>query len=199
MPKRKRVLRSHCTILSSALSSMLVALMLLSQTVRAESFNHQLWDGLLQKHVSVLPGGGATQLDYGAVKSARGELSQYLEQLQSVPRVQFDAWSKSEQLAFLINAYNAWTVELILRNYPGVESIRDLGSWFASPWKQAFIPLLGKTVSLDDIEHGLIRGSRRYKEPRIHFAVNCASIGCPALQAQAYRGDALEQQLDRAT
>jgi hypothetical protein len=99
----------------------------------------------------------------------------------------------------LINAYNAWTVELILTQYPGLESIKDLGSLFKSPWGKKFIPLLGEKRSLDDIEHNLIRGSGRYNDPRIHFAVNCASIGCPALKNQAYREDILEKQLEEAT
>ena len=91
----------------------------------------------------------------------------------------------------MINAYNAWTVEFILTKYPDLDSIKDLGSFFNSPWDKEFIPLLGKTVSLNDIEHGLIRGSDRYNDPRIHFAVNCASIGCPALREEAYTGDKL--------
>lgn len=104
-----------------------------------------------------------------------------------------------QKLAFLINACNGWTVELILTRYPDLESIKDLGSLFQSPWKKKFFFLLGEKRSLDDIEHGLIRGSGRYNDPRIHFAVNCASIGCPALKNQAYRGDILEEQLEEAT
>ena len=170
-----------------------------SMRVAAEPLNHQVWDELLQSHVVVLHSGRATQVDYASLAQERERLSAYLTQLGGVSQNQFDSWPKSEQLAFLINAYNAWTVELILRHYPSIESIRDLGSWFSSPWKQEFIPLLGATRSLDDIEHNLIRGSNRYNEPRIHFAVNCASIGCPALLPEAYTGTALEMQLDRAT
>ncbi|MCB1647686.1 MAG: DUF547 domain-containing protein, partial [Pseudomonadales bacterium] len=70
---------------------------------------------------------------------------------------------------------------------------------FRSPWKKAFIPLLGQTLSLDNIEHDMIRAEDVYKEPRIHFAVNCASIGCPALRTEAYTGEALEQQLEEQT
>jgi len=165
----------------------------------SEPLSHQTWDALLHSHVVVLDNGRATQVDYASLAQERERLSVYLKQLEEVPQSQFDSWPKSEQLAFLINAYNAWTVELILRHYPNIESIRDLGSWFSSPWKQEFIPLLGATRSLDDIEHNLIRGSNRYNEPRIHFAVNCASIGCPALLPEAYNGAALEVQLDRAT
>ncbi len=85
----------------------------------------------------------------------------------------------------MINAYNAYTVRLILIRHPNLESIKDLGSLFQSPWQQGFVPPLGQTRSLDDIEHGMIRGSGRYRDPRIHFGVNCASIGCPALRPEA--------------
>ena len=87
---------------------------------------------------------------------------------------------------------------MILTKCPDLESIKDLGSFFQSPWGKSFIPLLGGTRSLDDIEHGLIRGSGRYKDPRVHFAANCASIGCPSLRAEAYVGDRLDEQLEDA-
>lgn len=184
---------------AKAVITAVVVLGVLASNAFAQPFDHQQWHQLLQKHVVVLREGRATQVDYAGVAGQRQQLSTYLKQLESVSQQQFDSWPKAEQLAFLINAYNAWTVELIVRNYPGVESIRDLGSWLSSPWKKEFIPLLGATRSLDEIEHEMIRGSGRYEEPRIHFAVNCASIGCPALLAEAFTGASLEQQLDRAT
>ena len=162
------------------------------------SFDHQVWQQLLQNHVYELRGGQATEVDYAGFKQEQQSLQTYLKKLEQISQSEFDRWPKAEQLAFLINAYNAWTVELILTKYPKLDSIKDLGSLFSSPWKKEFIPFLGKTRSLDDIEHGLIRGSGRYNEPRIHFAVNCASIGCPALAREAYTGDKLEQQLERA-
>ncbi len=165
----------------------------------AQAFDHARWDGLLKRHVSSTPDGQSTQVDYATFNVERAMLKQYLERTSSVSRADFDAWNNSEQLAFLINAYNAWTVELVLSGYPGIDSIKDLGSLFQSPWKKSFIPLLGERRSLDDIEHGLIRGSGRYDDPRIHFAVNCASIGCPALRAEAYVGARLEGQLGDAT
>ena len=167
-------------------------------TLRAE-ISHQLWDDLLQRHVRVLDGGRATQLDYKGMAADHPQLVRYLQSLEKVGRKEFDTWPKDRQLAFLINAYNAWTVQLILGRYPDLQSIKDLGSLFRSPWKQVFIPLLGEQRSLDDIEHGLIRGSGRYDEPRIHFAVNCASIGCPALIGRAYDEQQLDRQLEEAT
>jgi hypothetical protein len=167
--------------------------------VQAAEFNHATWDTLLKKHVFPLRGGQSTQVDYARLKADRGQLKQYLVSTSGVTRAKFDRWSYAAQLAFLINIYNAWTVELILTTYPNLTSIKDLGSFLQSPWKRHFIPLLGKTRSLDDIEHGLIRDSGRYNDPRIHFAVNCASIGCPALQPEAYVADKLNAQLEDAT
>ncbi|CAM5368033.1 hypothetical protein ECAE60S_01446 [Eoetvoesiella caeni] len=165
----------------------------------AAGFDQSGWDSLLKKHVVVLRGGQATQVDYAGFKTDRAALTHYLSATSGVARPEFDRWSKQEQLAFLIDAYNAWTVELILTAYLDLASIKDLGSLFQTPWKKRFIPLLGGTRSLDDIEQGLIRGSGRYYEPRVHFAVNCASIGCPALRPEAYVADRLDAQLEDAT
>lgn len=179
----------------------LFALLLISQTVvtHAAAFDHSVWDALLKKHVVPIRNGQATQVDYTGMAADHGQLKHYLAATSNVNRATFDSWPKREQLAFLINAYNAWTVELVLSNYPNIESIKDLGSLFQSPWKKSFIPLLGETRALDDIEHKLIRGSGRYHEPRIHFAVNCASIGCPALRPEAYVATRLDEQLEEAT
>lgn len=166
---------------------------------QAGTFDHGIWNELLQAHVRVQEEGRASQVDYAGLAVERTKLMGYLQQMAAVQVEDFDSWTLSDQLAFLLNGYNGWTVELILGKYPDVESIKDLGSFIQSPWKKKFIPLLGETRSLDDIEHGLIRGSGRYKDPRIHFAANCASIGCPALRAEAYRGADLERQLSEAT
>jgi hypothetical protein len=99
-------------------------------------------------------------------------------------------------MAFLINAYNAFTVELILTRYPKLESIKDLGTLLSNPWKPKFIKLLGTEMSLDNIEHDTLRAKGRYDDPRIHFAVNCASVGCPMLREEAFVADRLEAQLD---
>ena len=168
-------------------------------TVSTAEFDHRQWDTLLAQHVDVQDGGKITTVDYRGMANEQTKLSGYLNHLSKIDRDQFDTWPEAEQLAFLINAYNAWTVELILSKYPDLHSIKDLGSLFQSPWKKKFVSLLGEKYSLDDIEHSLIRGSGRYNDPRIHFAVNCASIGCPALRNQAYRGDILEEQLEEAT
>lgn len=177
----------------------LVAWVLAAGVAQANPFDHSLWNNLLQKHVEPLRGGSATVVDYAGFKGDREQLKRYLNQLSAVSRGTFEQWSTSTQLAFLINAYNAWTVELILTEWPDLDSIKDLGGFFTSPWKKRFIPLLGEKRTLDDIEHEMIRGWDRYQEPRIHFAVNCASLGCPALRREAYSGPKLNAQLEEQT
>ena len=164
----------------------------------ATGFDHGTWNNLLRNHVKPVNDGKATVVDYHGMQAERAVLQTYLKSLSAVEKEVFDAWHTSDQLAFLINAYNGWTVEFILTRYPDLESIKELGSFLQSPWKKKFIPLFDEMKSLDEIEHDLIRGSDRYNDPRIHFAVNCASVGCPALRGEAYRGDIIEQQLQDA-
>ena len=184
--------------------SLPLALLLLLSTIYsavsvAQETLHQPWQTLLAQHVKPINNGHSSQVDYAGMKMERAQLKAYLAALSSVDKGLFDQWSAPKQLAFLINAYNAWTVEFILTAYPDLASIKDLGSFFSSPWSKKFIPLLGETRSLDNIEHQLIRGDNKYGDPRIHFAVNCASIGCPALREEAYSADKLEQQLTEQT
>ena len=142
--------------------------LLLANVSRAELPEHSAWDNLLKKHVTLLRGGQATQVDYAGMARDRSELQAYLDQMSRVSMAQFDLSSPTDQLAFLINAYNAWTVELVLTEYPNLTSIKDVGSLFQSPWGKEFIVLLGEIRSLDDIEHDLIRGSSRYEDLREH-------------------------------
>lgn len=177
---------------------LVLLLALQSAFAQAAAFDQTAWDALLKKHVTPLRNGQATQVDYAGFSTDRGQLKKYLAAVSAVAPAEFDHWDRPSQLAFLINAYNANTVELILTAYPDLASIKDLGSLLRSPWKKRFIPLLGETRSLDDIEHGLIREAGHYAEPRIHFAANCASVGCPALRAEAYAGERLDAQLEDA-
>ncbi len=163
----------------------------------ADPFDHEhaTWNLLVKNNVHWDLNRTASQVNYAGFQKTHDFLSRYLFGLSAVTRTEFDTFSREQQLAFLINAYNAFTVELILTQYPDVSSIKDLGSFFSSPWKKKFFSLLGESQSLDGIEHDLIRGSGRYNEPLIHFAVNCASIGCPALLDEAFVADKLDQQL----
>lgn len=158
-----------------------------------------LWTRLLEHCVAPTRDGGSTAVDYGCFLERRDDLNRYLASLSAIDRETFAEWTGDRRLAFLINAYNAFTVELILGAWPDLESIRDLGGLFSSPWDKSFIDLLGDRVSLDEIEHGMIREPGRFDEPRIHFAVNCASIGCPALRREAYRSETLDMQLEEQT
>lgn len=161
--------------------------------------SHSTFDQLLGKHVSWNSEGTATRVDYAGFQQDWPRLKGYLDTLSAVSRREFDSWSKPTRLAFLINAYNAFTIQLILSGYPEITSIKDLGSLFSSPWSRAFFTLLGERRSLDNIEHGMIRVPGAYDDPRIHFAVVCASIGCPALRDEAFTGARLEQQLEDST
>jgi len=171
----------------------------LPRTGMAQAFDHGhgAWTALLRRHVVLLEGGKASQLRYAGMASERAALEAYLATLSAVAPAAFEVWSKPQQMAFLINAYNAFTVKFVLGRYPGLASIRDLGSLLQSPWKQKFAPLLGATITLDAIEHDMLRARGRYDDARIHFAVNCASIGCPMLREEAYVPDRLEAQLDQ--
>ena len=174
----------------------LILPLLLCASSAAAAFDHAhaSWDGLLKKHVVLLDGGKASQLRYADMARERPALKAYLQTLSEVGEAQFEAWSRAERIAFLINAYNAFTVEKVLTRYPAIGSIWDFGKVFGNPFRDRFFVLLGQRRSLDDLEHGILR--KDYREPRIHFAVNCASVGCPMLREEAYRGLDLEKQLE---
>ena len=111
---------------------------------------------------------------------------------------QFRAWARPDQMAILINAYNAFTIQLVLTRRPRLAPIKDIGSLLSSPWNQDFFTLLGRRTNLDHVE-SLLRTTRGYDDPRIHFALNCASVDCPMLRNEACVGDRLHSQLDDAT
>ncbi len=133
-------------------------------------------------------------VDYTGFKKEEHRLDRYLTVLE---KTDTRPLTKNEQFAFYVNAYNAWTIKLILSGYPGVKSIKELGSVFKSPWKKKLARIDGKIVTLDNIEHDILRA--RFKDPRVHFAVNCASKSCPPLLSEPYSGAALDRQLDGAT
>jgi hypothetical protein len=154
---------------------------------------HTAWTSLLRRYVR------DGVVDYaGWKRSGQEDLDAYLGSLESVCRGHYDTWSRPQKLAFWINAYNAYTVRLVLNHYP-LRSIRDIGLLPDAPFREDFIPirkLRGDTISLNDIEHEILR--KELQEPRIHFAIVCASKSCPALRSEAYRADQLEHQLDDA-
>jgi hypothetical protein len=158
--------------------------------------DHRLYGDLLKKYVK------NGQVDYSGFKSEEVVLDQYLDQLNDVD---IQSLSHNEQFAFYANAYNAWTIKLILSKYPDISSIKSLGIFNTGPWKKKVVRLKkkkvvrlkGQTVSLDHIEHDILRP--RFKDPRVHFAINCAAKSCPPLRSEPYTGVRLDQQLDDAT
>ncbi|MCP9235096.1 DUF547 domain-containing protein [Lewinella sp. JB7] len=147
--------------------------------------NHESWDALLRRHVS--PSG---RVDYVGFSQNSAQLDAYLDLLAK--KTPGKSWSSAEALAYWINAYNAYTVKLILDNWP-VKSIRDIDQ----PWDKRWIKLGTKTYSLNQIEHEIIRPT--FKEPRIHFALVCAAESCPPLANRAYTASNLEQMLETRT
>lgn len=145
--------------------------------------NEDQWNLLLKQYVDA-----EGNVDYKALKNKEGKLDAYLEDLAQ--RVPDKNWTKAKTIAFYINLYNAATVKLIVENYP-LNSIGDL----KNPWKKKWINQNGKILSLSQIEHSILRN---LEEPRIHFAINCASISCPKLLNEAFEEATLEKQLDKA-
>lgn len=158
-------------------------------------FDHSYaqWDGLLKAHVKWLPDGKQSRVDYRGFASQRAMLRQVLAQWSAVTPATFAAFTQEQRMAFMVNAYNGFTVELILTKYPDLKSIKDIGSLLSSAWKGKFFALLGESRNLDWIEHDQLRP--KFNDPRVHTAVNCASIGCPALRPEAFTAEALNTQL----
>ena len=150
--------------------------------------DHSLYGELLSKYVN----NGV--VDYQGFKNEEAKLDEYLTVLENT---NVSELSRDELFAFYVNAYNAWTIKLILSAYPGIKSIKDLGNIFKSPWEKEIVRINGRVLSLDDIEHEILRA--QFKDPRVHFAVNCASKSCPPLIPEPYRGSTLSRQLDNAT
>lgn len=177
-----------------------VALCLLtgSQAQAQAQFDHSHapWSALLKKHLVSGDGNKASLVRYAGFAADRELLNSYLGTLSTVSEAQYKTWGSAQQMAFLINAYNAFTVQKVLSRYPDLKSIRDFGSFFGNPWEDKFFRLLGTQSSLDGLEHGRLRAKGVFDEPRVHFALNCASIGCPMLREEAYVAPRLETQLE---
>ena len=157
---------------------------LLCISLQAQKADHSLWNLVLHNHVS-----NDGQVDYMAIKSNSINLDNYLKLLS---KIKPDAsWSKQEILSFWINAYNAMTIDLVLRIYP-LKSIKDI----KNPWSQRLWKIGDKLYNLEDIEHQILR---KMNEPRIHFAIVCASISCPKLQNEAFQASKIDTQLTKAT
>jgi hypothetical protein len=153
---------------------------------------HRLLDEVLKESVR------GDRVDYRGVD--RAKLSKYLEQLGGVTPEALGSWTRKQRFAFWINAYNAHVIDLVLEHYP-VESIEDVGSLLSPVWKKEFIRMNvlhpdgdEDRLSLDDVEHKILRP--RFEDARVHAAINCASISCPPLRAEAFVAERLDEQLD---
>ncbi len=157
---------------------------------------HSDWSAFLERYLSQDEQGVAL-VDYGAVTSAdRDALGDYIQRLSNI---EIGAHNKDVQLAYWVNVYNALTVQVVLDKYP-VASIRDIkispGLFALGPWDKALITIDGEPITLNDIEHRILRPI--WRDPRLHYVLNCASIGCPNLGSAAYSAGAVEDQLDAA-
>jgi uncharacterized protein DUF547 len=178
-------------------TTIVVASVLGLATAAAADFDHEYWQyaKVLHDHVH------AARVDYTALRSGRAALDEAVAALAEPTAEAERGWTREQRLAFWINAYNAFTLRVIVDHYPiqspwftlsPRNSIRQIdGVWTAINWRAA-----GRTLTLDDIEHRILRPE--FKEPRVHFAINCASVGCPALAAEPYKAATLDAQLDAA-
>ena len=154
------------------------------QSAKAQTVNYNSWNSFLQKHVN-----NYGEINYKAITLDKQLLQTVLDEFSK--NQPDNSWTKNETLAYWINAYNAFTIKLIINNYP-VKSIKDI----KNPWDQEFIPIGEDLMTLNEIEHDILR---KMNEPRIHFAIVCASISCPKLLNEAYISSKLDLQLTIAT
>ena len=174
------------TVVALLIVAVMADMMALAST--GPSVDHSLYAELLKKYVT------EGRVDYAGFHSEEAQLDRYLDLLQ---HADVKALARDEQFAFYANTYNAWTIKLILTKYPDIKSIKELGFLNSGPWKKKVVRLKGETVSLDHIEHDILRP--RFKDPRVHFAINCAAKSCPPLRSEPYLGATLDQQLNDAT
>ncbi len=153
--------------------------------------SHEPWNDLLKKYVSA-----DGEVDYKGIQSEQNKLEGYLKTVSENPPT--EKWSENQKLAYWINAYNGFAVKLIVDNYP-LKSIQDLHPTIKIPgistvWKKDFFKIGGEDFSLHQIEHKILR--KDFEEPRIHFAINCASVSCPKLRNEAYTAEKVQDQME---
>ena len=155
---------------------------------------HEAWTAILKAHVR------GDRFDYAALQKDRAALDRYLRSLEAVTREQHDGWTREQRYAFWIDVYNAYTVSLVAEKHP-VDSVKDIGTLWTEVWDLELVPLAhlhpeakGTKLTLNDVEHRILRPV--FRDARVHAAVNCASIGCPPLRAEAFVAEKLDAQLD---
>lgn len=166
-------------------------LMMLPMPAIAFDHSYAAYARVLKTHVK----NGGNGIDYKNLKKDPKDLDSTIVALSMVTQKEYDSWSEQQKIAFWINAYNANILKLIIDNYP-VESIKKLGPPIVGPWIKKRFSLLGSKRSFYEIENSILR--KEFNEPRIHFALNCASASCPVLRNEPYIGSTLNVQLDDA-
>jgi hypothetical protein len=172
----------------------LAVLIICLQNSFAFDHQHQKLSQILSTHLKIKD--RQSLLNYKNLAANPEILDSYLTDLSAVSKKLYKTFTPDQKLCFLINAYNGFTLKLIIKNYP-VKSIKDIGTFFTKPWSIEFFKLFGEKFTLDKIEHQTIR--KNFKEAKIHFAVNCASISCPSLYKEAFVENKLQQQLTEAS
>lgn len=163
----------------------------MSDELSNQTINHQLWGELLDTYLIENKKSGVREFDYAAVSVVdKAKLTEYLAMLQALDPRQYNT---HEQMAYWVNLYNSLTIDLVLSHYP-VSSIKKIGDGITGPWNIALASVAKTPLTLNQIEHGILRGI--FKDKRIHYVINCASIGCPDLPATPLTGNTLEQQLE---
>lgn len=172
------------------------------EEVKTDSFDHSYatYNSLLNRYVK------NARVNYEGFINSRAEFETFLRALGSVDKDVFESWTEEQRLAFWINAYNAFTIKAIIDHYPIKRSFTLVGIFYAPSdsilqikgvWTKLQFRALGNMVTLDEIEHQILR--KKFNEPRIHMAINCASISCPDLRNEAYTPEKLEEQLADAS
>ena len=168
-----------------------VWLLISPHTLAAFDHSYANWNKALNE--VVVSSGAASKVRYKTLSKNAMSLNTYIKEMQRLTAKEFEAFTVDQKKAFWINAYNAYTIKLVADHYP-IKSIKDIGSLLQNTWKIKFIILFGKTINLDHIEHEILR--KEFPDARIHFALNCASIGCPKLRSEAYVAEKLNDQLN---
>lgn len=159
----------------------------------APSYN---WSMILEKYVAPLDETGLARFNYGALHANSDDQAALADYIRSLEATNVDDLSEKEAIAFWANLYNAVTIKVIIDNYP-VKSIREIKSGFRpGPWKRDLVTIGGNKISLDTIEHKILR--KTYPSPLIHYMVNCASVGCPNLKDTPWTADTLDAERDIA-
>ncbi|TSE07817.1 MULTISPECIES: DUF547 domain-containing protein [Aquimarina] len=162
----------------------LLTVIFINQTQAQNTFDHSIWDQALLLNVSE-----EGKVNYNGFMRDSSQLYQYFSQLSANPPK--EDWTREEKLAYWINAYNAYTIKLIIDSYP-LKSIKDLDN----PWGKKFFKINGEWYSLGELEHKILR---KFGDPRIHFAINCASFSCPIVWNRAYTAENVNEALDQQT